>query len=241
MRTDEQISKIKSYIDDPYVVEDFLSEGEVNHLVSLYENDLDHNYQYQEKIKKNTGPVTLEINAFLSDLVVKKILLEIESKIGKFEITAGFFFKTDYPHIIHNDDTYELPSSVYKGITIPLKLYGENIKGFPCLCFFDQFYFHGPAKFFKNEDFAPTYYNKQIYEYEHIEGLTEKNFDSNTYYRYFTHLKYQWLEGLTLHSVQPWRPKDMIIFDSTRLHCASDFRQLGISSKLAISIFTKKI
>ena len=42
--------------------------------------------------------------------------------IGDFDITAGFWFWTDYPHIIHNDDLFELPDKMYKGITIPLKL-----------------------------------------------------------------------------------------------------------------------
>jgi hypothetical protein len=56
-----------------------------------------------------------------------------------------------------------------------------------------------------------------------------------------THLKPQWLEGLSLHSTLDWVPGNIMIFDSLRLHCASDFRKLGIRSKTAISIFTKKI
>jgi hypothetical protein len=36
-----------------------------------------------------------------------------------------------------------------------------------------------------------------------------------------------------------WKPTDALVFDSVRLHCASDFRKLNIQSKLGISIFTK--
>ena len=48
-----------------------------------------------------------------------------------------------------------------------------------------------------------------------------------------------WLSGLTFWGTLDWRPGNALIFDSTRLHCASDFRQQGIKSKLGISIFTK--
>ena len=58
--------------------------------------------------------------------------------------------------------------------------------------------------------------------------------------KYFTHLDPKWLEGLTLHSVLPWIPGNVVVFDCARLHAASDFRQQGIKSKLGLSIFTQR-
>jgi hypothetical protein len=112
-------------------------------------------------------------------------------------------------------------------------------QAFPSLCFFDQFYFHGPAKFFKGDVDIPTYYNKPVYDYKDINGLVNTPFVDND--NHFTHLKSKWLEGLSLHSVLDWVPGNALVFDSVRLHCASDFRKLGIKSKLGISIFTKKL
>lgn len=240
MRSPDQIAKIKSQIEEPGCIEKFLSQEEIDYLVNLYETADSLNDPYTGKIKKNTGPVTLDINLFLDDPVIFDIMEKIEKEIGKFEMTAGFFFKTDYPHIIHNDDTFELPDTVYKAITIPLKVYGDNITNYPNLCFFDQTYFHGPAKFFKGEEFIPTYYNKQIYDYKDVTDLKEGSFNEDLYRKYFTHLKRSWLEGLSFHSAIEWRPTTAIIFDSVRLHCASDFRKQNIKEKLAISIFTKK-
>lgn len=234
MRSHHQIEKIRSRFENTKLIENFLDHNEIAHLIDLYENS------DKEKIKKNTGPITLNINDQLKDKVLSKIFDNLKTFIGQYEVTAAFFFKTDYPHVIHNDDTYELPDEVYKGITIPLKLYGENILDFPRLCFFNQCYFHGPAKFFKNEKFVETYYNQQIYDYIDVDGITSEEFDKEIYYKYFTHLKYEWLQGLTLQSTVKWNPGSAIIFDSIRLHCASDFRKLGIKSKLGISIFTKK-
>jgi len=239
MRSLKQIDNIKKTFSDPYIVDNFVTPEDIKHLIKLYESDDPH----QAKVYKNTGPVTLDIHKYLNDPVVGSIIKRIELEIGKFEITAGFFFFTDYPHIIHNDDLFELPDNVYKAITIPLRVDTDTIiKGVSQLCFFDQLYFHGPSKFFKDDLDIPTYYNKQIYEYSKVDGLLDHNeIDEDCYLKYFTHLKRNWLEGLSLHSSLPWTPGSCIIFDSVRLHCSSDFRKLGIKSKLGISIFTKKI
>ena len=236
MRTLEQIEKIKKNFSSPIEIKNVLTSNDLTHLLKIYESAKEKNAPL---VYKNTGPITLDIKEYLDDEVVKRLLAVITDNIGKFEITAGFFFYTDYPHIIHNDDTFELPENVYKAITIPLKLEAENIKGYPKLCFFDQYYFHGPAKFFKDDCHIDTYYNKQVYNYTDIDGITNKKFIDRE--RLFTHLKPKWLEGLSLHSTLEWIPGNIMIFDSLRLHCASDFRKLGIQSKTAISIFTKKI
>jgi len=234
MRTDQQIAQIKSRITDPYSIKDFLSLEDINHLIGLFESQK----TAPNAVYKNTGPVTLDIKDYLNDIVISKIIAKLKSEIGNFEITAGFFFTTNYPHIIHNDDTFELPDGVYKGITIPLKTYGSDLV--PDLCFFDQFYFQGPAKFFNGDTDIPTYYNKQVYDYVDVDGeIGGMLIDESTRCQYFTHLKPAWLKGLTLWGTLKWRPTSVLIFDSVRLHCASDFRQQGITHKLGISIFTK--
>ena len=235
MRTPEQILQIKSQIIDPYVINDFISHEDVRYLIDLFESQKVE----PNKVYKNTGPITLDINPFLEDTVVKKILAKIKDEIGDYEITAGFFFWTNSPHIIHNDDTFELPDRVYRAVTIPLKLDTLGMSTLPKLCFFDQFYFHGPAKFFKGDADIPTYYNKCIYDYADVEGLVDTKVSDPE--KLFSHLKTKWLEGLSVHSSLPWQPTSALIFDSVRLHCASDFRRLGIISKLGISIFTKKV
>jgi hypothetical protein len=233
MRTPDQISQIKTTIQDPYEIKNILTVDEVNCLINMFEC-----HPTDNKIYKNTGPVTLDLKSYIEHPLIIKILSLIENKIGPFEITAAFFFQTGFPHIIHNDDTFELPDNVYKAITLPLSMDGF-LGEYPKLCFFNQFYFHGPSKFFNGENSIPTYYNTQVYDYHNVSGLVDNPFADNN--NYFTHLKPQWLKGLSLHSTLDWIPGNALVFDSTRLHCASDFRTLGIRSKLGISIFTKKI
>lgn len=238
MRTEKDINRIKSRFSDPYGIYGFITEEEISHLIDLFENNNASKINgYEGKVEKITGPITLNIEPFLEDPVVKKIFTKLKEHIGDFELNAGFFFRTDYPHIIHNDDTFEF-KDVYKGVTIPLSMEGTYSQ-LPSLCFFDQCYYQGPSKFFNDDADIPTYYNKQIYEYSEVEGITDKPFDIDLYRELFTHLKYKWLSGLSLHSKLEWKPTSALIFDSVRLHCASDFRKLGIKSKLGISIFTR--
>jgi hypothetical protein len=227
MRSLEQIARIKQRITNPYQIENFLSYEEILSLVQIFEDG--------NKLYKNTGPVTMDLN--LTDPLIVTILERLKKEIGTFEVTAAFFFKTSFPHIIHNDDTFELPDGVYKAVTLPLQLEHSLGEELPKLCFFNQFYFHGPAKFFNGSQDIPTFYNQQVYEYTNVDGLTTEEFyDDN---KLFTHIKPEWLRGLSLHSSIEWKPTTAIVFDSVRLHCASDFRRLNILSKLGISIFTK--
>jgi hypothetical protein len=233
MRTPEQISQIKTTVQDPYEIKNILTVEEVNCLIEIFKN-----HPTDNKIHKNTGPTTLDLQSYINDPIIIKTLSLIKNNIGPFEITASFFFQTSFPHIIHNDDTFELPDNVYKAITLPLSIEGFSGE-YPKLCFFNQFYFHGPSKFFNGDNSIPTYYNKQVYDYQDVSGLVDTPFADNN--NYFTHLKPQWLDRLSLHSALDWIPGNALVFDSTRLHCASDFRKLGIRSKLGISIFTKKL
>jgi len=239
-RTREQIDRIKENFSSPFSVEKILNECEIDYLEKIFDDSNNTNNFYEGKVFKNTGPITLDLQHYHGDLVISRVLEKLKTYIGNFDITASFFFKTDFPHIIHNDDTYELPSNVYKGIALPIKIYPSSVKEFPKLCFFDQYYFHGPSKFFYGDENIPTYYNKQLYDYIDIENLSFNGIDSESMKDYFSHIKPSWLTGLSVNSMIDWIPGNAIIFDSVRLHCASDFRKLGISSKLGISIFTKK-
>jgi hypothetical protein len=243
MRNESQIKTIKDRVVEPYSIDNFLSQKEVDYLINLFDSHEDHQIDtVQRKTYKNTGPITLDLRGYAKDAVIAEVLNRIKAEIGNYEITAAFFFFTNYPHIIHNDDLFQLPDGIYKGITLPLK-FNRKVESeeVPRLCLFDQMYFHGPSKFFKGseQDNIPTYYNQKLYEYSNVDGLLDHNtITEEVYNDLFTHLKPQWLDGLSLHSTIPNKIGSAIIFDSVRLHSSSDFRKLGIESKLAISIFT---
>jgi hypothetical protein len=227
MRSSEDKQYLRSRLNDTVVVDKFLDDEEIKELIELYHN--------KDKIHKNTGPVVSNLQ---DDPIFEKLVTRLKPLIGDFKVYSAAYFYVTFPHIIHNDDLFDLPNT-FKAITLPLQLnYSGNNKELPSLCMFDQYYLDGPAKFFNGSKDIPTYYNKQIYEYSNVENKTDQPFPEDIRLKYLTHLKKPWLEGFSIKSIHTWQPGSAIIFDALRLHCASDFRQLGISSKLGISIFT---
>ena len=228
MRSLEDKQYLRSRLEDAVSIENFLDNDEINELIELYHNK-------DNKIHKNTGPV---VSYLTNEPIFEKLVTRLKPLIGDFKVYSAAYFYVTFPHIIHNDDQFNLPMT-FKAITLPLQLnYSGNVKKLPSLCMFDQYYLDGPAKFFNGSEDIPTYYNKQVYEYSNVENKTDQPFPEDIRLKYLTHLKKPWLEGCSIKSIHPWQPGSAIIFDAVRLHCASDFRQLGISSKLGISIFT---
>jgi hypothetical protein len=234
IRTQEERDLIAANLRDPFTVENFLSQDEVNELIEMYDSN-------KAKIHKNTGPVTTELkDEFKTHPLLKSIHDRLQERVGECGIYTAFHFNVKFPHIIHNDDD-KLGPVVYKAMTLPLRLeYEEGVSDvYPSLCMFDQYYLEGPSKFFggtKHE--IPTYYNKQVYEYSEVQNKSTRSFDPAIYKKYLTHLQPFWLNGLSWKSAHEWKPGNAIIFDCVRLHCASDFKAQGIKSKLGISVFT---
>ncbi len=229
MRSESEQREIENLFSEPVSLENFLSQKEITYLIDIFEKSADEN-----KIFKNTGPITLNINFTVEPF--KSLLDKFAPVLGDVEVISGFYFYTNQPHIIHNDDSFDLPKT-FKGITIPLKFNG-GIKH-PYLCFFHQYYLNGPAKFFKGESNLPEYYNKNIFDYADVKNKVTTPFPKIIHDIYLSHLKYEWLEELSFDRAMPWKPGNVLVFDSVRLHCASNFLKQGITDKLGISIFTK--
>ena len=71
-------------------------------------------------------------------------------------------------------------------------------------------------------------------------GYTGKDFDEEIHNKFFTHLPIERFTGLTIECIVEWKPGDIIVFDTARIHCATDFLKHGITRKLGYSIFTAK-
>lgn len=233
MRSTADKLKIKNTIGPTFTVPNFISESERLALIDYF-NGGEHTY-------KNTGPVTLNVSASeFEQPLFRNILDRIEPYIGKVKVFSSLFFKVNKPHIIHNDDSYSYPMC-YKGINIPLELQGDDLSDNPSLVFYDQYYLEGPAKFFNGSSNIPTYYNECVYDYNSVLNLSSTAFDTDFHTKHLSHLKNEWLNGLSVESVTTWKPGDITVFDTVRLHSSNNFVKQGITSKLGLSIFTEKL
>mgnify|MGYP001045137143 CR=1 FL=1 len=221
-------------LEKPFTIKGFLSPDEIDELIDVYDK--------AEKIYKSnissTG-ITTDVTEYCKK---SPIMNRLKEHIGDFKIEFANHFNATLPHVIHTDGKQGI--EMYKGITLPLKVerFNEDKKEYPYLCFFDQYYLQGPAKFFNGSNGIPSYYNMQVYEYHNVKNLGQNDANSaytkNMHTKYFSHMPKNWLAGLTLCSIHDWIPGDAIIFDCIRLHAASNFKMNGIRSKLGLSIFT---
>ena len=57
--------------------------------------------------------------------------------------------------------------------------------------------------------------------------------------KYFDHLPYEHLEGLTIEQAHKWEPRSLFHWDNTAVHCADNFLGAGIKTKRSLMLFTK--
>jgi hypothetical protein len=58
------------------------------------------------------------------------------------------------------------------------------------------------------------------------------------WHKYFSHMPYDHLEGMTIDHVHTWRPRSMFYWDNSAVHCADNFLGAGIRTKRCLMIFT---
>lgn len=235
MRSEQDKKIIAGNIGDPYQIADFITQSERQALIDFFNNSERH-------VHKHTGPVTIDVTQDeLAGEPFNGILERLQSVIGPFRVWTALYFKTDRPHIIHNDDAFNYPLC-YKGINIPLDFEIDHADPvtYPQLCFFDQYYLDGPSKFFKGSSDIKAFYNLSVYDYSEVRNLSSVPFPADIKQKYFPSMPDSWLEGLSLNSAFTQTPGSITVFDTVRLHCASDFRLNGIDGKLGLSIFTER-
>jgi hypothetical protein len=206
-------------------------------------------YRTSPKNQKPTGPITVDYYPRPESLAERgeqlaewwiKVDEFITPYIGEHDTFTTNFFEVTIPHILHNDDSVLLKPRLHKTIVIPLEIVKPSN-----FAVFDQCYLDGPVKLRhggqfggKTHDKPVVYYNNDLLDNNQLEFYTGKDFDSELHDKYFTHIPYRRFHGLSVESIHPWAPGDLIIFDTARIHCSADFVKQGIEKKIGFSIFT---
>jgi hypothetical protein len=58
--------------------------------------------------------------------------------------------------------------------------------------------------------------------------------------KYFSHMPYEFLEGLEIDNVFKWTPGSCVTWDQNQLHCADNFLTNDIKTKLSLIFFTNQ-
>ena len=234
MRTDEQISEIQKNQSEPVQLINALSDDKIQSLIEFHNQN--------EIITKNTGAAMSYVIRKYEDMaggILDDVLDMLKETFGDFKVRTAHFFDVPKPHVLHVDDKFSYPNA-YKAFTIPLQIRGTT-ENKAKVVFFDQYYYGGPAKFVNKADISdtPKFYNEYITDYENVTNKKYETIDPH-HKDMLSHLKEEWLEGLTVQKYFPWTIGSIICFDSLQIHSASNFLNCGIESKLGLSIFTVK-
>ena len=232
-----QIEKIKELESPPRVIRNLFDETEINKFLDLY-NKLPttvHNKK-QNVIKKRW---LKDINEELENLFYSKVKNEIghfkmdNLKDEKNEDILGLFQESYDPIGLHVDAGFNSEEIIYKQTLIPLTSKGGTV------IFKNKFYgnstnFTINEKEIKKKDLK---YGQNIRSAEHLDMYENKPFSKSDYEKYLKHEKYENLSGLEIDIVYEWELGSILIFDRTRLHCASS---LIDGKKIGLTTFTKK-
>lgn len=169
-----------------------------------------------------------------ADYFINLIHPYVENIVGyKVKPCFGNFYRHNEPYLPHTD--YKNSENNYINVVVPLEYNGD----IPNLIIFDQIWNYESITWCLDLPVLKFKFNTGVkgspYEYP-IDGLTNKDIDTEFYNSYLNHLNKNCLFGLS-GNAYPFIPSSMIVFDSKRIHCTSKLNNF----KLGLSVrYTKK-
>jgi len=174
------------------------------------------------------------------------LLQKVKNLIPNSELDFFAVQEAIIPWKIHPDIRWYADKSPYKVVLLPMDV--EPISGTVSVdnwpetftITFDQRNFlsrwtHDAKAVTGNDDqsrWPAPFRNPQV------EGCVKGHVISqDTWQKYFTHVPYDHLEGLTIDKINCWRPCSIMHWDNTAMHCADDFVSRGIKTKRSLMLF----
>jgi hypothetical protein len=154
-------------------------------------------------------------------------------KDEKNEDVLGLFQESYNPIGLHVDAGFNTEEIIYKQTLIPLTSRGGTV------IFKNKFYGRSTNFTIDEEELKKKKlkYGQNIRSSEHLKLYDNKPFNRSDYDKYLKHEKVENLLGLEIDIVYEWELGSMLIFDRTRLHCASS---LIDGKKIGLTTFTKR-
>ena len=211
---------------EPLQINDFLDPFERSVILDMHSANPD-------VIQKNTGP---RVSMDMQHKVMDSIIQRLRNKFGEFELHNTQIFQVTYPHVLHNDWS-KFDNGQGLAFLMPLQHNGMQD---PKFIIYDQIVDNAAVKLFGGGP-APkrVHHNASLLEYDTVKGTVQESFDEDFYNEYLTHLKPNWVQGLSVRKVFDWTPGSLIVFHRCSIHSSSDFRNVGITEKTGLSVFTR--
>ena len=221
------IRRCQELAEPPRVIYGALDHKDITWILKKEQSLQEHYF-----VQKQNEVQNVNVDGVLWDFILSKS--NIERKLYK---TGGNFFKTVKPFLVHTDTPHVKDIVPYKNFLIPLTGGFGNCY----TLFFKQRHWGVGAHFLRSEAYKDWYPDKniKITDYSDVENYTGEDFPMQVFKEHLTHKPYENLHGLSLADIVKWNIGDIIIFDSTQLHCSNNFKKYERQEeKHALSLFS---
>jgi hypothetical protein len=212
-------------------IQKFLSAEMITSLCNLF-------FSNKELVKKPTGPTTLDISKIKSEDQIERLFERIYKQLGSFEVLGGNFYHTSVPYVVHCDnmpDENGLPSF---NIILPLlEEFSSQEQKDHFVVLFEQSFRGAARKFFFNDTNVPMGLYPHQYDDKGVLGIVSGTPEQDN--PLLSHLKQDWLAGLSVAENMIWSPGNLLAFQGSRLHCSSNFSDIGLLKKLGLALFIR--
>lgn len=239
-KSEETIQKIKHIESPPQVLKDCFSTEEMANIQKIKQNCL----EYGQAHGRSTRPdgrknVLYFFKPDEKEYLIQVITTKLQKLFGhnNFYIPRIHLFRVEIPFGIHADGSH-LDELAYKQLVIPLEINPMPLETYLILMN-QRIYYAGecPPNLIKK---PITFHNKQIYDrVNKVSGYTNQHeIDDSLIKKYWGDDYYlkDWLKGFTIQLAYKWHIGDILAFDSSTVHAASNFIQDGVQHKVGISV-----
>lgn len=238
--TDEQIAAMQQSDSGSWIINDFISDSELEHLRGLI-NSVE--YPEHGKTSKYAGSA-YEHPPY--GPVMKEIFHDkLTDAIGNHTLDFFAWQEAIIPWKIHADLRWYKDKIPHKVILIPLDVISdsEDWAETYSITFKQRSYLRNNRNTGagKKGNSDQSEWPRPI-EDKNIEGCTQGyNIDRETWHTYMSHMPYEWSEGLDIETIYRWKPRSAVVWEQTQLHCADNFLARNIKTKLSILIMTNQL
>lgn len=194
----------------------------------------------------------IEHEQYIKDFSDKYILPHLPRQDVKLIGDTTFYINTP-PHDVHVDardfraDEKKKGLIGYKSVVVPLEI---DTTDYPYLYTADQ-YFYGPSTRMRNgcealDENDPEnkrqkecgVYFSYDYDMDGVKYLSSTTLSQEWYDKYIDEkfVPYSTFEGMSIEQAHDWKPGNLIIFDSARIHWAENLTKRGATYKFGISL-----
>lgn len=250
-------SYVESFLQEENTVvhENVFSAAMIHELLMFAKSFLSLPEDFKEDIKKvkwyrKGGIHRQEFMKNFSDVYVKPFLSRNDAML----IGDTAFCISTPPHDIHVDNR-DFRSEIknkkniigYKSVVIPLEIDTEN---YPFLYTANQ-YFYGPSTRFRNgcesidNNDAECLRQRKFgvyfsydYKKDGVKYLSDDIMPKSWYDAHIdtNHVPYTTFHGFTIEHQSQWKPGNMMVFDSSRIHFAENITKKNATYKIGISL-----